>query len=342
MLEAQNARSSSTPLITDKGNSLTYYQRGAWALVALEQKIGKANFKKAVRLFLNKYAYKNVTTDDFLSTVVEVSKKDLSLYAQEWLHNTEFPTKQALAILTKSAFMEQFLLVAGQRTQPLIGKYTILSKALDFPVNSYVGQEVVEQLHNDTSKEALSLINKAFETGDSQVELTLANSLTSIPKNLEPKVRKLLKSKSYATVEGALYNLWNNFDSNKKEYLNLTKTIHGFNSKNVRTLWLILALNTPGYSTKERSSFFYELQQYTATNHNTHLRQNAFKYLELANSFSDKSLVNLALGATHPSWQFNKFCTKMIKHLLEKPKYITRFRNLLDLLPTKIKELIEK
>ena len=341
LLEAQNARNTSTPLITDKGNSLTYYQRGAWALLALEKEIGKTNFKKAVKLFLNRYAYKNVTTDNFLSTVVEVSKKELSSYAQNWLHNNEFPTKKALAILTESKFMEDFLLIAGQRTQPLIGKYTILSKALDFPANSYVGQEVVEQLHNDTSKEAFSLLNKAFETGDPQIELSLATSLTTIPENLEPKVRKLLKSRSYATVEGALYNLWNNFEDNKKKYLTLTENIEGYNSKNVRTLWLVLALNTPGFTTLERSSFFNELQQYTATNHNTRLRQNAFRYLELLNSFSDQSLINLSLGATHPSWQFNKYCTKLIKNLVQKPKYLERFRNLKDKLPTKVKELIQ-
>lgn len=342
LLEAQNTHKNSKPLVYPNGNSLNYYQRGAWALVALNKEIGNANFKKAIKTFLNRYAFKNVTTDDFLSVVIEVSKKDLSLYAQTWLHKDEFPTKKALNILTDSKFMKQFLLTAGQRTQPLIGKYTLLSEALDFPVNPFVGQEVVEQLHEDTSAEALSLLNKAFRTGDSQIELALVNSLTTIPESLEPKIRKLLTSNSYATIEGALYNLWNNFDANKMSYLKTTKDIQGFNSKNVRTLWLVLALNTPGFSTKERASFFEELNSYTATNHNTRLRQNAFKYLELLNSFSDESLVNLSMGATHPSWQFNKSCTQLLERLLEKDKYRVRFSNVMDILPTKVKKLITK
>jgi len=172
--------------------------------------------------------------------------------------------------------------------------------------------------------------------------LALANTLTTIPENLEPKMRKLLKSKSYATVEAALYNLWNNYDANKMKYLEITKDVYGFNSKNVRTLWLILALNTPGFSTDERASFFNELQRYTATNHNTRVRKSAFQYLELLNSFSDESLVNLGLGATHPSWQFNKYCFKMIERLIKNEKYKTRFRNLKDKLPTKTIELINK
>ena len=342
LLEAQNTERNSKPLVYSNGNSLNYYQRGAWALVALNKEIGSSNFKKSVKLFLNRFGYKNVTTDDFLSVVIEVSKKDLSFFAQTWLHNDEFPTKKALSILTESKFMQQYLLTAGQRTQPLIGKYTLLSKALDFPVNPYVGQEVVEQLLEDTSAEAISLLNKAFKTGDPQIELALANSLTTIPESLEPNMRKLLKSNSYATVEGALYNLWNNFEAHKMTYLKMTKDIYGLNSKNVRGLWLVLALNTPGFSTKERASFFKELHSYTAPNQNTRLRQNAFKYLEILDSFSDTSLLNLASGATHPSWQFNKYCTKLLERLLEKDKYHARFSNVIDILPTKVKGLITK
>jgi len=341
LLEAQNTRKNSTPLIINNGNSLTYYQRGAWALVALEKEIGTANFKKSVKQFLNRYAYKNVTTNNFLTIAAQVSKKDLSLYSKNWLYNEEFPTKEALEILTESKFMQQFLLIAGQRTQPLIGKYTMLSKSLNFPANSYIGQEIVEQLALNNSPEALSLLNKAFDTKDPQIELSLANNLTQIPIALEPKMQQLLQSNSYSTAEAALYNLWNNFENNKKQYLELTQKSPGFNSKNVKTLWLVLALNTPGFTTKERSLFFNELQNYTATNYNTKVRQTAFQYLELLDSFSDESLINLSLGATHPSWQLNKYCTKMLERLLEKNKNQTRFRNLIDILPTKIKELIK-
>ena len=341
LLESQNTNGVSKPLVYADGNSLNYYQRGAWALLALKKEIGQADFKKAVKLFLNEYAYKNVTTDDFLAVVIEVTKKDLSLYAKTWLHNDEFPTKKALDILTESKFMQQYLLIAGQRTQPLIGKYTLLSKALDFPVNPYIGQEVVEQLHQDTSAEALSLLNKAFETNYPQIEQTLVNSLTDIPESLEPKIRKLLTVNSYATIEGALYNLWNNFEENKMTYLKITENIKGFNSKNVRTLWLVLAVNTPGFSSKKRISFFNELRNYTSENHNTRVRKNAFMYLEFTDNFSKQSLVNLSFGATHPNWQFNKYCTEMIKRLIEKGNYSSHFRNVMNILPTKIKKLIK-
>ena len=102
----------------------------------------------------------------------------------------------------------------------------------------------------------------------------------------------------------------------------------------------ILALNTPGFNNEERSKYFKELQSYTAPNCNFRLRQNAFQYLELLESFTDNNLVDLSYGATHPNWQFNKYCTKMIERLATKEKYKNRLNNLKDKLPRKVQQLI--
>ena len=339
-LNTANVKRSSTPLVTPKGSSLNYYQRGAWTLFALEDYIGEENLKKCIRLFLNQFAYKNVTTDDFLLIVNQVSKKELSTFATNWIYNTDFPTKKALALLTESEFMKKYLRLAGERTQPLAGKYQYLSEALLFPVNPYLAEEVVSQLYNDTTDEAKKLLLRAFNTKHPKVELALASSLNTIPKHLKIPMEKLLKSSSYATVEGALYNLWNNFEADKKRYLEITKNNLGFNNKNIRTLWLLLALNTPGYTVEQRASFFTELHNYTATNYNIGTKINAIKYLEILKSFNDQSIINLSVGATHPNWQFNKFCTKTIERLLKQPKFQQKFNRLKDQLPTKIKKIV--
>ncbi|WP_010177440.1 M1 family metallopeptidase [Aquimarina agarilytica] len=327
-------------LVTPKGSSLTYYQHGAWAIVALRNNIGDAHFKKVVQQFLTTHQYKNVTTYDFLSIVFEVTGKDTSEFAKKWLHNTTFPAGEALKIITQSEVMKRYLQLAGERTQPLIGKYQLLSDALDFPVNPYLGQEVVAQLQGDFSKEALLLLEKAFESNQPQVLQALANSLTTIPKAFEPKMALLLKADSYATVEGALYNLWNNFEAKKMNYLQATKNLIGFNDKNIRTLWLVLALNTPGFSTTDRTRFFNELNSYTAPNHHYRLRSKAFEYLKLLQSYSDQSLQNLALGATHPNWRFKKNCSTTLKALYANEKYTQRINRLSATFPNKVKQLL--
>lgn len=340
LLEAQNSRNNSTPLIYGKSNSLTFYQRGAWTLVALRDYIGDTAFKKSVQSFLTQFAYKNVTTDDFLKIISQYTNKDLSNFTKTWLYNKDFPSKKALKLLTKSKFMERYLALAGQRTQGLLGKYEVLSKALDFPVNPYLGQEVVEQLSDDHSPESISLLKKAFNTNNPIVLQTLATTLTVVPTALKPEMEKLLNSNSYATVESALYNLWNNFEADKLKYLNRTKKAIGFNSKNIRSLWLLLALNTRGFSTEERASFFKELYSYTNTNQSIRLRQSAFQFLAILGNFSDTALQNLALGATHPSWQFNKYCTNLILKLSKKPKFQEKLKRLKKTFPQKVQELI--
>ncbi|WAC02177.1 hypothetical protein N7U66_20810 [Lacinutrix neustonica] len=45
-----------------------------------------------------------------------------------------------------------------------------------------------------------------------------------------------------------MYNLWSHFPEERKKYLDQTKDIIGFNDKNVRTLWLVLALNTEDFN----------------------------------------------------------------------------------------------
>ena len=49
-------------LLKENASSLTYYQKGAWALFMLNSIVGEDIFDQAVQNFLNKYAYENVTT----------------------------------------------------------------------------------------------------------------------------------------------------------------------------------------------------------------------------------------------------------------------------------------
>lgn len=339
-LNSVNEKKSSTPLVTPKGSSLNYYQRGAWTLYALEEFIGQVNFKKAVRLFLNEFSYKNVTTDNFLNIVKQVSKKDLSNFEQKWIYGVEFPTKEALELLTKHNFMQNYLRLAGERTQPLIGKYQYLNEALSFPVNPFLGEEVISQLHQESSDKTNLLLQKAFNSNHPKIEFALANILNPVQKLFKSEMESLLKSNSYATVEAALYSLWNSFETDKMKYLKATDGKVGFNNKNIRTLWLVLALNTKGFSNEERTSFFKELQNYTAVNHSIGTKINAIRFLEMLQSFNDQSLLNLSIGATHPNWQFNKFCSKTIERLLKKSKYLQKFNRLKEQLPIKVQRLI--
>ncbi len=333
---------SATSLLNPKASSLTFYQRGAWVIHALRSLIGDASFKITVHNYLERYKFKNATTDNFIAVAEEVSGTDLQEYRKLWLDNVKFPSQEALDILTKSDFIKKYLSLAQERTQPLAGKWGTLAKALDFPINDYIGQEVIYQLGEKTSPEVIALYDKAFETNNIFVRQAIANALSSIPTDLRKQYESLLQDPSYATIEPALYHLWSNFPENRKKYLDSTKDIIGFNDKNVRILWLVLALSTQDYQTEKHQAFYSELSGYTSSKHHFSTRENAFTYLESLQAFHDQSLEDLVDGATHHNWRFRNFCRKILDKLLKDEKYKKKYVVLMDSLPKNQQDFLQK
>ena len=333
---------SATSLLDPKASSLTFYQRGAWAIHALRNLIGDTSFKITVHNFLEKYKFANATTEDFIAVAEEVSNTDLSTFKKLWMENVKFPSQEALDILARSQFIKDYLSLAQERTQPLAGKWSVLAKALNTPTNDYMGQEVIYQLGGDTSPEVIALYDKAFETNNILVRQAIANTLSTVPKDLQAQYESLLKDASYATIEAALYHLWSGFPEKRKEYLDATKEVVGFANKNVRMLWLVLALSTPDYHTDQHQKYYIELAGYTSVKYSLSTRENAFTYLESLQAFSDSSLRSLVEGATHYNWRFRDFCRKILDKLLQDEKYKKKYVVLRDSLPKNQQDFLEK
>ncbi|WP_378172673.1 M1 family metallopeptidase [Aquimarina sp. SS2-1] len=341
-LTEQAKAANATSLLDPKASSLTFYQRGAWALHALKNIIGDANFKLTITNYLEKHKFGNVTTSDFMKIAGQVSGQDLSDYQKIWLEAIAFPSQEALDILTKSSFIKKYLTLAGERTQPLAGKWGTLATALNNPVNEYLGQEVIYQLEGDTSQEAIALFTKAFETNNIYVRQAIANTMSRVPISLQKQYESLLEDQSYATIEPALYHLWTNFPSERSKYLEQTKSIIGFHDKNVRVLWLVLALNTPEYQREKHQEFYAELSGYSSPQHHFSTRENAFTYLESLQAFSDQSLVDLIDGAVHHNWRFRNFCRSLLDKLLKNSKFQKKYVDLKNNLPKRQQEFLEK
>ena len=331
-----------TALLDPNASSLTFYQRGAWALHALRNLIGDTSFKISVNNYLEQHKFKNANTDDFLNIVSSVSNVDLQEFRILWLENVRFPSQEALDILTKSDFIKKYLNLAQERTQPLAGKWGTLADALRFPANDYIGQEVIYQLEGITSKENIALYDKAFATNNIFIRQAIANTLITVPKELQKEYESLLEDPSYATIEPALYNLWASFPQKRGEYLDKTKDIIGFNSKNVRILWLVLAVNTAGYHTENHQQYFLELSGYTSPKFGFQIRENAFLYLDSMQAFSTEALQNLVEGATHHNWRFRNSCRKILDKLLDQEKYRQKYVDLKSGLPRNQQDYLNK
>jgi aminopeptidase N len=324
-LKAVSDEGKGESLLDPKASSLTFYQKGAWALHILREKIGDEAFKQAIKNYLEKYKFQNVSTDDFLKEVKAVSNLDISAFEKDWLQQTAFQGEAAYQSLLKSAFVKRYFEISALRTVPLAEKKMQLKTALTFP-NDFIGQEAVYQLVDEPISETLPLYKTALESNNLYVRQAVALSMRHIPKDFQMEYESLLNDPSYVTMEAALYQLWMQFPEKRIAYLNKTKGIEGFQNKNIRQLWLALALITDQYENTEKARYLSELKNYTATDYSFEIREKAFEYVNELQLWDLETLRNLVEACAHPTWRFSKFSKEMLHELLQNEKYYEQIK----------------
>ena len=306
-LGRQDISGQGTSLLNPKSSSLTFYQRGAWVLFALRVKVGDEIFRQAVRNYLNKHAYGNVETNDFIYEVESLYKRSLNSFVNNWIKSEKFPAYGAIDLLKEeSSFIQEYLMVDCHVKSSKCEEY------LKYYISDEAKVKIIAQLPelvtSDTFKNSL------------KVRQAIAQYVTKIPRQLKEEYETLLDDKSYITVERALYNLWNNFPLDRGKYLSKTRNIHGFNDKNIRLLWIVLNLNTPYYNSESNQELYMELLDYTGEEHNADLRISAFQYLNLIDGCNEKCIENIETAKSHHNWRLVQFVKDYSEKLKEKKK----------------------
>ncbi|MDG2431765.1 M1 family metallopeptidase [Flavobacterium sp.] len=337
------SRTDSIPILNEKASSLSFYQKGSWALFVLHETLGDKIFKKAVKNYLKKYAFKNVETQDFFNEIHKISNFDTTNFSKIWLESPVFNTEQANGLLLKNKSM-QLLFEVDKMKKVLIGeKSQFFANVLQSDAATYVKVAVVNQLRTENFENKKELLQLALATNDVEVRMAVAASLPKIPTDFRPYYESLLLDHSYETLEIALFNLWNNFPEHRVAYLEQTKDWIGFNDYNLRTLWLSLALSTNSYSV-DKTVLIKELTHYSSPNFEAITRQNALEKLVNFQLLSDEVLVNLVKATTHHMWQFSKFGRDTIRRLFKKEEMRASFERLLpqlsDLEQVQLKRLL--
>ena len=322
------SRTDAIPVLNAKASSLTFYEKGAWALFVLHESIGDKAFKKAIKSYLKKYAYQNVNTQNFFDEIKKVSNFDLDKFQKTWLESTVFDTPTANALLSKNKTIQLRLEVDKLKKTTLAEKEEFFRKTLESDAYYSVKEAIVNQLETekyDTKKELLKI---ALNTNNVQVRQTVAESLSKIPEDFRAQYETLLDDKSYQTQEIALFYLWKNFPDHRKEYLDKSKNWIGFNDYNLRTLWLSLALSTDGY-TENPEALITELITFSSTKYEATTRQNALEKLIGFKFINDQVLTNLVNATTHHMWQFSKYGRDTIRILLKNSEMRASFNRIL-------------
>lgn len=314
-LKELSDRGEGESLLNPKASSLTFYEKGAWALVMLRELVGDEAFKNGIENYLLKYQFKNVTIDDFLDEIESASGLDLTTFKLLWLESKELPFENIKMVLRESCESLDLLFIMENRF--------LRTKSDDVDYEDYWNKTKVVQfrkalIENHHRILPETIILNAFALDTVPIRQALANSLYGIsgarrsPKGLKSLYETLLDDESYITNEIALIKLWSNFPENRNQYLDSTKNIIGLPNNNVRLLWLALALVTADYNISEKTRYLDELIGYTGAAYNPEIRQTAFQYGSQIKAENHDFFVNLIKATNHHSWQFRNFTRKML------------------------------
>ena len=339
---AEASTTDLVPVLNEKASSLSFYKKGAWALFVLSEKIGRQNFQKAVKSYVQKYKFKNVNTDDFLTEVKKVTTYDLVTFKRKWLQTAGFDVQVAVEMLSKNSAVQQFFDLQQRYQMPFLQKKLLFENLLKSNVLYLTKQEVLLQLIDVSFEDKKDLLLLALQTNEVNLRQTVAQTLTTIPSEFKENYESLLYDKSYLTQEVALNTLCKEFPNDQEKYLSLSKNWIGFNNKNLRTTWLSLALKTPSFEPENQLDYSSELLNYCSTNYDSAVRQKALEALLIVLPENEKILVSLVNATTHHKWQFVKFGKDTIRILIKEEKYRKLFDDLLSQLIDKERLRLEK
>ncbi|NAS30839.1 M1 family peptidase [Flavobacteriaceae bacterium R38] len=308
-------------LLDPKASSLTFYEKGAWALFMLRNKIGDEYFQEAVKAYLNTYKFKNVRTNHFIDVVEQVSGQNLDEFVEVWLQNKEFPEKEALEKLKSSALIKNIIAVKNNTTKISNLKSIFSDENIYHPLKT----AVLQQSKNKSKEVTNEYYALAFKDQDIKTRQEISILIDTIPNVLKKEFETLLEDKSYVTVENALFKLWLNFPQDRTRYLDNTKKLYGFNDLNLRLLWLTLVLATPEYDSNNTPVYYNELSGYTSPKYHFEIRQNAFRFLYQLQAFTNQNLKDILEACQHPVWQFSKSSRQLLDTLLKESIYRKRY-----------------
>jgi aminopeptidase N len=322
-LQLKNAAKTDTiPVMNENASSLSFYKKGAWALHTLREDIGAKNFQKAVKKYLKKYQYKNVNTDEFLAEIKKVAKDfDIKKFKSKWLETAGFDMVLAESYLFNNKSVAAYIQLTKEK-KDLENYKAILESETYFPVKQYI----FYKLGNTPFEDKKELIEIGMKQ-NVYVRQAIAETVSEIPVEFKSQYETFLDDDSYKTKEIALINLCNSFPNQANEYLEKLKNLQGNNDKSLRITWLKIALNLD-VILEYKNLYFNELLNYTSSNNESSVRQNALEVLLELYPENEQVIRALFQATNHHKWQFTKFAREKIRTLLKQPDFRNQVENL--------------
>jgi aminopeptidase N len=177
------------------------------------------------------------------------------------------------------------------RPEPVARKSDFLISAFRKETFWLIRSEILQQLAYDKSPESVEVFRQALHDKDANVRRTALMTLNPVPELLQSTVEALLYDSSYLNVEYALQALCVSFPKNVDQYLDLTRDMEGWRGKNIRMMWIAVAL------ANGKTEYLPELISYSSPKFEFETRMNAFNLLKKL-KYSDPETKKYAEGAS--------------------------------------------
>lgn len=313
----KNASKNDTiPLMNEKASSLTFYQKGAWALHTIREEIGAKAFKKAIQRYLKKHQYKNVETDDFLNEIKRVSNFETKKFKKSWLESKGFNNDEAMTLLKKNNFISELFTIQSYRNKSFLEKQQLFIDVMKSDAYFPIKVEILNQVKKISFEDKKQLIVIAMQTNDVMVRNSVAQTLDSFPESFKTEYESLLEDPSYETKVIALENLCQNFPEQCSNYLlNIKETSQ--KNEALRIAYLQFALADSSINNVEKEKLYTELVSFTSNRFDSATRQQAMEVVMQLNVNDTIFLENLINATTHYKWRFSQYAKEKLKNLLK-------------------------
>lgn len=335
-------KTDTEPILSEKASSLTFYKKGAWALHVLRSDIGADNFRKAVKNYLEKYAYKNVDTDEFLAEIKKVSPNyDIEAYKINWLESTDFDFDGIQKYLAEASFIKSFYEVINNYQIPFSEKKKRYEELMQSDVYFPVKKEILYQCENVPFEEKRKLMELALATQNIQVRQAVAETIDFIPSGFQERFETLLNDNSYVTKEIALFKLWKSFPDLQKHYCEMSANWGNGLNENLKIANLTLQIVTKGIAATDKMNAIAGLEKMTQLPYESSVRQSAIERLLSLNIPSEQLQKSILEATLHHRWQFVKFGKEKIRMLLSNEETKKAYLQLQPNLSPKLQERLQ-
>lgn len=310
-------------LLDPKASSLTFYEKGALALVFLRELLGEEAFKSTMEKVLTTYSFQNLSVEQFLNEAEWKTEEDRMAFENTWLKATEFPWELVSDFLgsQKTSIQGYIQLMqdidemeeASAKTQ----RITDFAKSADLPALYRVLRDYGAFMEDEFLWELLERSQSMAGFNKTLIQLELTKSIGEIlPENKELFEKLLLEAHS-ETVEQTLVKLSIAYPQETQRFVRLIEE-NTASTPRVKVMGALMTALTAA-DQEVRASSIDQMKAYLSAAYDGETRLSTAVFMvNPLGIYSTEVLDALLQLSTHHKWRVRKYAGRYMVEMMDK------------------------